>query len=168
MKFRNYCIVIMGDTLDVVMEIESIADSKPNVLDAKGVLISTFTSFAEPRELTDFFKQKNRNFLIFDLNSDNSGVNIVKENIHQGLFGFLAANTDDELRQRTQDLIHELTSTTVANTVQDEEKPKSILLNDIDDMSQEEREFLLNKLLDKGPDRLSPYDKKILEKLAIS
>ena len=53
-------------------------------------------------------------------------------------------------------------------TVQEDEKPKSILLNDIDEMSQEEREKLLNKLLDKGPDRLSPYDKKILEKLAIS
>ena len=168
MKFRNYCIVIMGETADVVEEITSISDTRPNVLDAKGVLISTFTSFAEPRELTDFFKQKNRNFLIFDLNSDNSGFNIVKKEINDGLFGFLTVYTDDELRQRTQDLIHELTSTTVAHTVQEEEKPKSILLNDIDEMSQEEREILLNKLLDKGPDRLSPYDKKILEKLAIS
>jgi hypothetical protein len=168
MKFRNYCIVIMGDTVNVVTEISSIADSKPNVLDAKGVLISTFTSFAEPRELTDFFKQKNRNFLIFDLNSDNSGFNIVKEEINHGLFGFLDAFTEDELQKRTQDLIHELTSTTIADIVIDEEENKTILLDDIDEMSQRERDFLLNKLLDKGPDRLSPYDKKILKKLAIS
>lgn len=168
MKFRNYCIVIMGDTTDVVAEITNIAESNPNILNAKGVLISTFTSFAEPRELTDFFKQKNRNFLIFDLNSENSGFNITKEEINEGLFGFLKAFTEDELQKRTQDLIHELTATTVDYIAINEEKSKSILLDDIDEMSETEREFLLNKLLDKGPNKLSPYDKKILEKLAIS
>ena len=71
MKFRNYCVVVMGDTLGVVQEIEKISDSKPNILDAKGIIIATFTSFVEPSEISEWFTVNNRSFLVFDLNENN-------------------------------------------------------------------------------------------------
>ncbi len=178
MKFRNYCIVVMGNTVDAISEITSISESapntpnSPNVLDAKGILIATFTSFVEPSELTDFFKQKNRNFLLFDLNKDCSGVNIVKEEINQGLFGFLSVMTDENLQQKTYDLIKEISSSTMVSSVRKSDTNRStepmISLEEIDEMTPKDRENLLNDLLEKGSDKLSEYDKKILKKLAIS
>ena len=89
MKFRNYCIVVMGDTLGVQAEIQKISETTPNVLDAKGILISTFSSLVELNELKEWFKENKRSFLIFDLDEESSGFNIMKKNVEDGLFGFL-------------------------------------------------------------------------------
>ena len=65
MKFRNYCIVVMGDTLGVQAEIQKISETTPNVLDAKGILISTFSSLVELNELKEWFqKQKISDYTI--------------------------------------------------------------------------------------------------------
>lgn len=167
MKFRNYCVVIMGDTDNVITEIIKIAETKPNTLDAKGILIATFSSAADPRELTDYFKLNNRNFLIFDLNLDNSGFNIIKEDIHKGLFGFLNELNEENLKNKAEDLIQEISSTTVTrkskrtNSLENE-----ITLEDIDKMTPKDKNDLMNKLIDKGVNNLSNYDKKLLKKLS--
>ena len=67
MKFRNYCTLILTETEGVVDEIEKISESKVNVLDAKGILIATFSSSLEPCEITDIFKLNKRNFFLFGL-----------------------------------------------------------------------------------------------------
>ena len=43
MKFRNYCIVVMGETEGVIPEITKISETIPSVLDGGGVVISTFS-----------------------------------------------------------------------------------------------------------------------------
>lgn len=162
----------MGNTTDVMKEIQSVADSAPNSLNAVGIIISTFSSFMEAPELTDYFKEQGRDFVLFDLNSQYSGFNFLKDNIQQGLFGFLTEHGDEEMRSRTADLIKEITSSTVADgsSAVPEEKPKrtKISLEDIDKMSQKDKEELLDKLIDKGQEKLSNYEKKILKKLALS
>jgi hypothetical protein len=79
----------MGDTLGVQVEIQKISETTPNILDAKGILIATFSSLAEPSELTDWFIENKRSFLVFDLDKENSGFNITQKEVHNGLFGFL-------------------------------------------------------------------------------
>ncbi len=165
MKFRNYCIVIMGDTKNAVDEILKISETKPNTLDAKGILISTFSSVAEPKELNDYFKLNNRNFLLFDLNPENSGFNITKPDINEALFGFLKYMSEDNLQQKTNELYLQLTSTTIESKIV-HLQPK-IKIEDIDDMTIEDKNNLMNELIDKGVENLSDYDKKILSKLAI-
>jgi hypothetical protein len=91
----------MGNTKNVLPEIIKVSENEPNILDAKGILIATFTSNAEPRELSDYFKLNGRNFLIFDLNENNSGYHIAKEEINEGLFGFLREMGEDTLKLRT-------------------------------------------------------------------
>ena len=54
MKFRNYCVVILGDTKNVKDEIQKVSETEPNVLDAKGIVIATFSSLMEPIELNDW------------------------------------------------------------------------------------------------------------------
>lgn len=132
MKFRNYCIVVMGDTQNVLSEIIKVSETKPNVLDAKGILIATFSSVAEPRELTDYFKLNGRNFLLFDLNSENSGFHMVKNEINEGLFGFLKEMNDETLKEKTNNLIHEISSTTVTRSFKSKD-------NQVDSTTLEEK-----------------------------
>jgi hypothetical protein len=96
----------MGDTKGVSIDIEKVSDGKPNILDAKGIVISTFSSALEPKELTDWFKLNNRNFFVFDLDSENSGFNIIKKEIHEGLFGFLDIMNKNVLEERASDLMN--------------------------------------------------------------
>jgi hypothetical protein len=56
MKFRNYCVIILGNTSDAISEIEKLCDSKINILDAKGVYIATFTSNLTKRLPIFYFK----------------------------------------------------------------------------------------------------------------
>lgn len=165
MRFRNYCVVIMGDTKGVLNEITKISETKPNVLDAKGVLIATFSSIAEPNELTEWFTGNNRNFLIFDLNRKNSGFNINNKEIHEGLFGFLNEINVDEM---SEDFIQSIDLKHDSVYVEPQSKPLRSSLkfnldpNEIQKMGLSEKEELLNKLIEFGLEKLSENDKKIL------
>lgn len=183
MKFRNYCIIIIGDTFGVDVEIASVAETKPNILNGKGMLIATFTSVSTPKELEDQFKDFKRNFLVFDLSSQSSGYSIRKLDIHEGLFGFLRTMTDDRLRDRTEDLINEINMTSDTKDVTGWSRPprpddvvkmtikkpkeKKITEEDLDKMTITQKSELMNDLIDKGVENLSEHDKKILQKLAI-
>ena len=125
MKFRNYCIVVMGDTLGVQAEIQKISETTPNVLDAKGILISTFSSLVELNELKEWFKENKRSFLIFDLDEESSGFNIMKKNIEDGLFGFLKNTNTNELTEKFAKAVEYSSITKTVNI-----KEKKISLED--------------------------------------
>ena len=175
MKFRNYCIVVMGNTAGVLDEIEKVSDSKPNILDAKGILISTFTSNMEPNELNDWFRLNKRSFLVFDLNPNNSGFFIVKPDIQEGLFGFLKSSNIDFLNEKTMKLLREIemTSDTKSNRTNWKEPANKnrgtvakITDKDIARMTKEEKDNLFNKIIDNGVENMSEEDKIILQILS--
>ncbi len=169
--FRNYCIVVMGDTLGSQEEIIKVSEIKPNVLDAKGILIATFSSIIEPSELTEWFTSRNRSFLLFDLNETSSGFNITKKEIHEGLFGFLKNLNVDQLNEdflRSIQLSSETKVTKAENKkTQKEAKNKNLLDKaKIEKMSNHEKDELLNQLIDNGLEKLSEHDKTLLYLLA--
>lgn len=164
MKFRNYCLIALGDFDGIKDEILKIAEtniSKPHYLDAKGILICTFTSATNPQELKQYFKDYNRSFVLFELNEDTSGVHLENEKLHSHIFGYLESSKD-ELELMETRLIEDIeqtsgsTVTRIVSEVNDE-------LPDIENLSKKEREELLNELLEKGAENWSENDKKILE-----
>ena len=162
MKFRNYCVVIMGNTIGATLEVEKISEGKINVFNPNGILIATFSSVMEPKELNDWFKLNKRTFFIFDLNPEHSGFNIQKEEIHNGLFGFLE-NIDVD--KKTLELLN------VVKEAKNVKKPiksnkQEITEETISKMTSKEKEILFNKLLDNGTENLTDNDKKILPLLA--
>lgn len=170
MKFRNYCLVIMGDTKNILPEVIKIAETKPNILDVTGMVVLTFSSILEPRELSDYFYLHGRNFLVFDLNPENSGYYFKKQDINEALFSFINLMDNESLQQKTDDLLQELTSTTVTNETKLDKKSDSknqgVSVNDIDKMSSDERNQLMNTLIEKGVNKaLTDNDKKLLKKL---
>ncbi len=173
MKFRNYCVVIMGDTKGVFNEIEKVSDDKPNVLDARGIVIATFSSALEPKELTDWFKLNQRSFFVFDLDPESSGYNITKKEIHDGLFGFLANMDKDILKKRASKLMDAIEDAKIIqeNSKKFKErgmevktviKPRRLTESEIEEMTPREREEIMNKIIDNGIENMTDYDKKIL------
>lgn len=162
MKFRNYCVVIMGNTIGATLEVEKISEGKINVFNPNGILIATFSSVMEPKELNDWFKLNKRTFFIFDLNPEHSGFNIEKKEIHDGLFGFLDNMNVDK---KTLELLN------VVKDVKNTKKPiksneREITEESILKMTTKEKEILFNRLLDNGTENLTDNDKKILPLLA--
>ncbi len=158
MKFRNYCVVIMGDTKNVLPEIEKVSETKINVLDAKGILIATFSSNFEPCEITDWLKDNDRSFLVFDLDSTNSGFNVTKKDVHDGLFSFL---NDINLEEKAKDLLHIIEDAKVVNRMKNS-KVKEITIEEVMKLTISEKKEMFDKILDKGVDNFTENDKKIM------
>ena len=171
MTFKNYCVIIMGDTNGVVKEIEKISDSKPNILDAKGIVIATFTSFVDVKEISAWFMVNNRSFMVFDLDPTASGVFITKPEVYEGLFGFLKETNKKDLDSKTYEFLKDMVRN--PNHIEDaviveEEIEKKVELSEseIEKMSKNEKEKMINEIIDKGFENLTEYDKKILALLA--
>ncbi len=160
MKFRNYCVVILGNTSGVMPEIEKISEIKPRYLDSKGIIISTFASNLEPREVNDWFKMNDRSFLVFDLHPDSSGYNITKPEIQEGLFGFIKLMNLEEM-DRKMELFKTVVESDEIPTPTIEEK-KELTEDDVNKMNSIEKKKLFDKLLDNGIDKLTENDKKIM------
>jgi hypothetical protein len=163
----------MGDTKGVFNEIEKVSDDKPNVLDARGIVIATFSSALTTKELTDWFKLNQRSFFVFDLDPETSGYHITKKEIHDGLFGFLATMDKDVLKKRASNLMDAIED---AKIIQENSKrfkveerivktvvrPRKLTESEIEDMTPREREEIMNKIIDNGVENMTDYDKKIM------
>ena len=158
MKFRSYCIVLMGETSGCKLEIGKIAEDSPRFLEAKGIVISTFTSIAEVGEITDYFKSLNRNFLIFDTNPETSGYFLTNEGLNDALFGHITKEYDLELEDLTNELIDDVSSvnekassgiTSHGSSIEVKTKVK-YKKEVLKEMRKEERDNLMNEILDKG------------------
>jgi hypothetical protein len=171
MKFRSYCIVVMGETSGCKLEIGKIAEDSPRFLEAKGIVISTFTSIAEVSELTDYFKSLNRNFLIFDTDPETSGYFLTNEGLNDALFGHISKEYDLELEDLTNKLIDDVSSVNdkassgiTSYGSRTFVKPKTRYRKEmLKEMGKKDREKLMNEILDKGVDNLTDHDKEILE-----
>lgn len=176
MKFRNYCIVIMGASSNgsVKLEIEKVSDSKINLLDARGILLATFTSALTPKELSDFFKLNQRNFLLFDLNEENSGFNINKKEVNDGLFGFLKEMAENDLEERAVEFLKDVEMSSSTKDVKSHVRPlrtslktNKLTKEDISKMTYKEKTDLQDKIIDNGVENMTEYDKEILSFLWI-
>jgi hypothetical protein len=180
MKFRNYCIVFIGDVNGVRPEVLKIAE-KVKFLGDKGMTISTFISVAEPAELSDYFKSLNRNFLLFDLNKDYSRVNLLDKKKHAELFEIFDKHTDKTLEEMSNKLIDEINETLNKTSFTGDSKsydmgeplfskilePKTYKKRvDLKSLSKKQKEEIINDILDKGYDNLDEYDIKILKKVS--
>ena len=158
----------MGNTKGALLEIEKISETKPNVLDATGILIATFMSGVAPKEITEWFKDRERSFLLFDLDQENSGFHITKPEIHEGLFGFIRNLDNETLQERADKFLKEvqMTSDTRNNNVFRKEniavKEVKVTKEDIAKMTNKEKEELQNKIIDNGVENMTDNDKEIL------
>lgn len=165
MKFKNYCVVFMGFLEGLGPEIEKISESKPNILDAKGIIIATFTSLVEVQELSAWFTMCKRSYLVFELNEENAAWSINKPDIQEGLFGFLKKLDGKELDTKTSDFLKTI-AVDVKKIEPIEEVEVELTEADIESFTKNEKEELLNKYIDNGLENLTEKDKNIMRILS--
>lgn len=174
MILRNYCIIALVDIEGILEDLMLLSESSVNTFipTGNGMLIATFSSFMSPAELTEIFKASNKNFFIFDLNNNSSGFNILKEDINDTLFGFLKLYTSSNLESISDNFMNELASTTgvpefdlSSTTTTQHINAKTFTDKELSEMSEKERENLMNSIIDKGVENITTVEKKILKKL---
>jgi hypothetical protein len=174
----------MGKTDGCKLEIGKISQTPPRFLEAKGITIATFASVVEPSELTEYFKTFERNFMVFDLDSDVSGFNLTNEKLHKTLFGHINEDSNFELEEMSNNLIDEIKKTSEdkissGKTENSRLKQKDFVVKEkkgkistknikldysyLEDLTKTEREEQINTILDKGFDLMTNEDRKILE-----
>jgi hypothetical protein len=158
----------------IKLEIEKVSDSKINLLDARGILLATFTSALTPKELSDFFKLNQRNFLLFDLNEENSGFNINKKEVNDGLFGFLKEMAESDLDERAVEFLKDVEMSSSTKDIKSHIRPlrqslktDRLTKDDISKMTHKEKNDLQDKIIDNGVENMSEYEKEILSFLWI-
>ena len=98
------------------------------------------------------------------MDTESSGVNIIKQDIHQGLFGFI---NDVDLEEKARELLDTIHEAKIdAKIKAKKESEKEITEEDIKKMKAEEKKELFDKILDKGVSKMTENDKKILPFLA--
>ncbi len=159
MEFKNYCINVMGNTEGILTEVNKISEKVLGNMNAKGLVIITFTSVMEINELTDFFKECKRNFLLFIINSKTSGYGFIKQhqNVEDELFGNIEPN---ELKLMTNNLLNSLKTNKIDNNLIENGELSE---EDIKKLGKEGRENLFNEIIEKS--FINDYDKDILDKL---
>ena len=66
-KFRNFCIIVLGQVEGVKDEIRKVSETELNILEAKNIIIATFSSVVSISEMSDYFKSNERIFILFEM-----------------------------------------------------------------------------------------------------
>ena len=167
-EFRNYCAVFMANVVGVIKELNKVSETEPNYVDAGGIFIATFTSTLTPAEMTDFFKDNNRTFVVFDLNENYSGFHFLNEKIHKGMFGFLEDTDINEKKDlfmanlsgasETRTMAKEITD--IKEQTENDELTEATILK----LTPTEKNDLINKLIGDGKN-ISKRNKELIMKL---
>ena len=188
-NFKHYCAVFFNPTDDLNEEVGKICEEAPRTMKGKGISIYTFTSIVEVPVLTEYFKSYGRNFLLFDLNDENSGFNFIDKVKEDDLFGFLKSNEAgkdfeklsnmlmDDIIKDSYDTKESIPGVDVSKLLSDITPKKfgdlphpelyDIYQTDIhEDMSKKDINEMVNKIIDKGVENLTDIDKKMLDKLS--
>lgn len=155
---KNYCLTMLGESNGYMDTIMLISNGEVKHIDGEGLVILTFSSNNTVKEISKILKSKNLSFLIFEINPKTSAYNIIKKEIHDGLFG----QFDNIKKTRTEvdKLFNEEFFANTENSNLSEDK--KITKEDILEMTREEKDVLMNKIIDGGLENMSVYHKEIL------
>lgn len=161
MKFRNYCVIVMGNIDDVLIEVESISDVKPSHLTMRGdnTIIITFTSFLSIEELREYFKENKRNLILFELNKETYTYYFNDSDKYNELFTFFSDINNEDLDSKTDCFMQLIKESKSHINILDTEEVDKYCVNNL---SKEKRMNIINRIIDNGVDNMSEYDKTLL------
>ncbi len=161
--FKNYCIIILGNTTSCEKEVKNISEATPSIVNMKNVTICTFITIMNTLELGDYFKSFGRNFFLFELNPSTSCYNINNMDTYARLFSEFENQDDlqmEELSSRLNDEINYKCGD--IKTKKDFDEPET-LIDYFKELSKSDKEDFINDILDKGVKNMTDDDKKIME-----
>lgn len=178
MFITKYCAIFFNPTSTLDKEVNRIVHSTYNKIGGNGLSIYTFSSGLDIPMLKDYFESLDRNFLVFNLDKENAGFNITDKEKESLLFGFI--NDDDEVSKYeslSNELMDELLSESKkTNKIESTPNLDYVVISkdlnydenviNYNNLTKEEINNELNKIIDKGLNNLTDKDKKMLDKLS--
>jgi hypothetical protein len=150
-KMYNYVGVFLGDFDGAIEEIERInMGPKMGMATSRDVLMLTFTSAIEPNGIKDYFDMDPRfdEYVYFIFDYEHSVSSFGKDVIREKMLSVF--NMEPVV---LHDMVGKISN-----------KPDNEDDIDIDSMSQEEKDDIINKILGKSPD-ISEKERELLKKL---
>jgi hypothetical protein len=176
MEFKSYCLVVLGRVEGVKDEIGKISETAVRYVDAKGIVIATFSTVATALELREFFTLNNRSFVLFEMGDGNYGANLTNKAIHDHLFGDMEVHGMQPLNTLTGKLLSDINGSVgkipepvvsgTSETRMTRTKTTEFDSIDLKNLSIDQRSEIVNKIIDKGVENLTEQDKKVLKKLS--
>jgi hypothetical protein len=183
MIFKNYCLILLGkfDKEVAFEELNKISEVKINYIYTTGLYIATFSTIMTPKEMKNLLKTCKNNYFIFELNEDVTSFNLQDKTVENGLFSFLG---DIDLDEMSKNFINDINDTNDIPEIHEikygdeingyNKTNDKIIFNNhkiditefISSLSKDEKEALFNELIDKGVDKLSDLDKRLLTLLS--
>jgi hypothetical protein len=160
--FKNYCMVVLGNTDGCECEIKNISETNPNIVNMNGVALCTFTTIATINELNDYFKSFGRNFFLFVLDPSLSCCNINNRHMYAILFSEFENYDGLQLEELGIRLNEELGKDFNGTKIKKDFDDPETLIDSFSDLSKSDKELIINEILDKGVKNMTDDDKIIL------
>ena len=154
-KFRRYCITVFGKISGADAEVKKISEgTMRGIKGAAGIYVATFTSMLDMTNLSDYFTENGRMFILAEIDEETFFANMGK--LQNELF-------------IKQDL-DQINNTFMSQVVQDNSISGTSSANgyeniNVDDLNAAQRDELLNTFIEKGVENLTENDKEIMRKL---
>lgn len=186
MKIFNYCVVFFVPLHGTTDDIYDISIDSHRIMKGKGISLISFSSTYGVKEISKILKNNERNFLIFNLDDEMSGFNLTDKEKESEFFGFIN-NVDsfEQLKKNSDDLLDDLSKTNFKHDLEStnnfeetynylygKKTPLNYDFNnefldiDFENLSSDEKNYLINGIIDKGIENLNDNDKKVLNRLS--
>jgi len=107
MRFKNYCVVVIGKVDGVRDLISKITETELRCLEQKGVFIGTFSCIMSAKELKDILDRESKTFFVFEVGDESNAYQIGRADIHEQLFAHIE-NGGDVLSIMSDNLMNEV------------------------------------------------------------
>jgi len=172
MDLKNFCIIVLGKVMGVKDEIRAISELDVNFVEHKNIVIATFSTVATVGELKEFFTSNKRGFFLFELGKNNYAVDVGSVSVYNTLFGKFEETDKNNLNSEmtTRDFLMRIHSE-ILNTNYEKFKIsggtdiEDAKIIDVSSMTNEEKQRLINEIIDKGYQNFTTRDKELLSKL---
>jgi len=163
---RKYCLIGMDNIDEIKEDLEIISDSVANFATGENLIIATFSSALNIIEIEEFLNINERAFIIFEMLPATYSANLILEKFQKTLFGGKIDNSEFiDLFNVRNNMEHTMKRFS-------EDNMEGILEELEDNMRSTEDAILieptvdeiLDKITDKGIDKLSKKEKEILKK----
>ena len=167
MILKNFCLIVIENTEGIQTDIIKIAEGNPRLLSTPTFAIATFSSAFTVNEIKELFINNNRSVIVFELIDNGYSAFLNNDQKHDFVFGHIEEFGKEIVQDITNKLMKEYlldSKTKLDNSVTHKERPAKKNI-DIDKLTPEEKESMVDNLLDKGYKNLSEEDKELIRKL---
>lgn len=163
---RKYCLIGMDNIDEIKEDLEFISDSVANFATGENLIIATFGSALNIIEIEEFLNMNERAFIIFEMLPATFSANLILEKFQKTLFGGKIDNSEFiglfNVRNNMEHTMKKFSGDNMEGIL--EELHTNIKNTEEAILIEPTVDEILDKITDKGIDKLTNKEKEILKK----